>query len=103
MATTDLNRFLEPSELYEQELKTTRFSKSEEKFNELLALSGVNVAENQATVTEYYAKMAELHKAEKALRKVKAHRGWAIFGIVMAFIGVAAFVTLTVLWAVHLD
>jgi hypothetical protein len=99
MAGTDLNEFLEPNQLYQQELKTTRFTKSEEKFNALLAQSQVDSSANKVTVEAYQAKMVEVAKATKALNGVKAKRGWAIFGIVMGFVLLVVFGILTVSFA----
>lgn len=92
MDSTRANDFLEPVKLFENELKETRFSKSKTKFDEFVATSQTDEAQNIATVEEYEKKIAESKAAGKALSKTKGKRGFLIFLIVVLFI--AAFIFL---------
>lgn len=61
------NELLEPCKLYATELKQAHHDRVEKYFDELTKKSQVDVAANKATCTRYYAKKAELEKANKSL------------------------------------
>ncbi len=80
----------EPLEYYEKQLKAEFENSARQYFDELVKRSGVDEAQNAATVKKYKAAEKKADEAEKRLSSGKALRGFLIFLAVAALI--AAFV-----------
>lgn len=81
---------LEPLEFYEKWGRDEHKKNAEEHFDTLLARSGVDVAENRATVKKYKSEMAAAESVRSSISKKKALRVLAIIGLIIAAIAAVA-------------
>lgn len=78
---------LEPLHLYKSELRQKHLQLTEEYFDNLVKLSGVDPDENARLMSERKKALAKLNDADKYVKKQKTLRGFVIFCIVMLFLG----------------